>query len=142
MTKSYDDIMNLPRHVSKTRPQMPTIKRAAQFAPFAALTGHEAAIKETARLTEEKIKLDESMKSALNDKLRIIVEQIKDQPEIAVTYFQPDAKKSGGSYVTAIGAANKVDEYERIIIMNDGTVIPISEIISIEVRPSPGSTHL
>ena len=93
---SYDDIINLPRPVSKTRPQMPISKRAAQFAPFAALTGQDTAIKETARLTQQRITLDEYMAEAVNNQLRIILEKLEDQPRIAVTYFQPDPKKTAG----------------------------------------------
>ena len=132
MKKSYDDIINLPHHVSTTRPHMPAIDRAAQFAPFAALTGHDAAIKETARLTDERVELDECIKADLSDRLQIIADRIKEHPEIAITYFQLDAKKNGGAYVTAVGTAKKIDEYERIVILTDGTVIPIDEILSIE----------
>lgn len=132
MKKSYDDIIHLPRHVSKTRPKMPMADRAAQFSPFAALTGYEAAVKETARLADERVELDESVKYALSDKLQIIVERMKECPEIWVTYFQPDEKKAGGAYVTAHGVAKKIDEYERIVTMTDGTVIPIDEIINID----------
>ena len=132
MTNSYDDIIHLRHHVSATRPRMPAIDRAAQFSPFAALTGHDAAIKETARLTDERVELDESMKAALNDRLLMIAERIKEQPEIAITYFQPDEKKSGGAYVTAAGIAKKIDEYDRVVLMTDSTEIPIDEIISID----------
>ena len=132
MTNSYDNIIHLPHHVSATRPRMPAIDRAAQFSPFAALTGHDAAIKETARLTDERVELDESMKAALNDRLLMIAERIKEQPEIAITYFQPDEKKSGGAYVTAAGIAKKIDEYDRVVLMTDSTEIPIDEIISID----------
>ena len=132
MTKKYDDIINLPRHVSSKRPPMTAINRAAQFSPFAALTGHDAAIKETARLTEERIELDEYTKDILNHRLQILADSIKGHPEIEITYFQPDAKKNGGAYVTATGTAKKIDIYERVVIMIDGTVIPIEEIISIE----------
>ena len=132
MKKSYDDIITLPHHVSATRPHMSAIDRAAQFSPFAAVTGHDAAIKETARLTDERMELDEYTKFALNDRLQIIADQMKEHPEIAITYFQPDAKKRGGAYVTAIGTAKKIKEYERVVVMTDGTVIPIDEIISID----------
>ena len=132
MTRTYDDIINLPHHVSTTRPHMTAIDRAAQFSPFAALTGHDAAIKETARLTDERVKLDEYVKDALSDRLQIIAVRIKEHPEIAITYFQPDAKKNGGLYVTAISTAKKIDEYERVVVMTDGTAIPIDEIISID----------
>ncbi len=132
MTGAYDDIINLPHHVSATRPHMAAIDRAAQFSPFAALTGYDAAIKETARRTDERVELDEYMKDALRDRLQIIADRIKEHPEIAITYFQPDAKKNGGTYVTAISTAKKIDEYERVVVMDDGTAIPIDEIISID----------
>ena len=134
MTGPYDDIINLPHHISAKRPHMSAIDRAAQFSPFAALTGYEAAIKETARLTDERVELDEYMKDALSDRLQIIVGRIKEHPEITITYFQPDIKKSGGVYVTAIGTAKKIDEYERVVVMTDGISIPIDEIISIDIR--------
>ncbi|MDD4496450.1 MAG: hypothetical protein PHV32_19270 [Eubacteriales bacterium] len=132
MKNEYDDIINLPHHVSKTRPPMKAIDRAAQFSPFAALTGYDAAVKETARLTDERIELSEDMKNSLSDRLQIIADRIKEHPEIAITYFQPDAKKKGGAYITAISTVKKVDEYERIVVMTDGTAIPINEIISID----------
>ena len=137
MTKSYDDIINLPRHVSATRPHMPAINRAAQFSPFAALSGYEAAIRETARLTDQRIELDEYIKDALSDQLRAIADRIEDRPELAITYFQPDPKKDGGAYVTSIGTLKKIDEYERLVFMSDGTSIPISEILSIDVHSTP-----
>ena len=132
MTKAYDDIMNLPHHVSVTHPPMSAIDRAAQFSPFAALTGYDSAIKETARLTDDRVELDEYMKDALSDRLQIITDRIKEHPEVAITYFQPDAKKNGGAYITAFGSVKKIDEYERIVVMTDGTEIPIDEIISID----------
>jgi hypothetical protein len=132
MTEKYDDIINLPHHVSATRPHMPAIDRAAQFSPFAALTGYDAAIKETARLTDERVELDEYMKDVLSDRLQIITDQLKEYPKIAVTYFQPDEKKNGGTYTTVIGTVKKIDEYERVVVMTDGTWIPIDEIISID----------
>ena len=132
MTGEYDDIINLPHHVSTTRPQMPAIDRAAQFSPFAALTGYDAAIKETARLTDEKVELSEDMKYALSDRLQIIADRIKEYPKIAITYFKPDVKKTGGAYVTATGTAKKIDDHERVVFMTDGTAIPIDEIVSID----------
>lgn len=134
MTGPYDDIINLPHHVSATHPPMTAGDRAAQFSPFAALTGYDAAIKETARLTDEKLELDESMKEALSGRLQIIADRMKECPGISITYFQPDTKKSGGAYVTVIGTVKKIDEYERIVVMTDGTAIPIDEIISINGR--------
>lgn len=132
MTNSYDDIIHLPHHVSPTRPQMSIANRSAQFSPFAALTGYEAAIKETARLTDKRLELDESVKEALNVKLKIIINRIHEHPEVAITYFQPDTKKDGGAYVTAVGMAKKIVEHERVVAMTDGTVIPIDEIIRID----------
>lgn len=132
MSKAYDDIINLPRPVSKTRPQMPISDRAAQFSPFAALTGHSTAIDETARLTDQRIELDEGVKLALNDKLQIIVERISEQPEIQITYFQPDEKKNGGAYITATGPVEKIDQYRRMVVLTDGTAVFADEIISIE----------
>lgn len=132
MTREYDDIINLPRHVSAKRPHMTASNRAAQFSPFAALTGHGAAIKETARLTDERVELDEYTKDFLNHRLQILTDWVKEHPKMAITYFQPDEKKNGGAYVTATGTVKKIDIYERVVIMTHGTVIPIDEIISIE----------
>lgn len=132
MTRTYDDIINLPHHVSTTHPHMTAIDRAAQFSPFAALTGYDSAIKETARLTDERIGLDEYVKDDLSEKLQIIADRIKEHPEIAITYFQPDVKKKGGAYVTVVSSAKKIDEYERVVVMTDGTAIPIDEMISID----------
>ncbi len=132
MTKAYDDIIDLPRHISTTHPHMAAIDRAAQFSPFAALTGYDAAIKETARLTDERVELDESMKDALSNKLKIIADRLNEHPEIAITYFQPDGKKNGGTYVTAVSAAKKIDKYDRAVVMADDSVIPIDDIISID----------
>ena len=130
----YDDIIELPHHVSKKHPQMPLLDRAAQFAPFAALTGHEAAIKETARLTEEELFLDENSKELLDAELQYVLEHLSEHPEVTVTYFEPDAKKSGGAYVTVTGRVKKVDAYERSIVLADGGVIPMDEVIGMEVR--------
>lgn len=132
MTGKYDDIIHLPRHVSTTHPHMKTIDRAAQFSPFAALTGYDAAVKETARLTDERVELDEYMKNTLSHRLQIIEDQLEEHPEIAITYFQPDVKKNGGAYVTAIGTVKKIDKHKRVVAMTDGIVIPIDEIISID----------
>lgn len=132
MTKTYDDIIHLPHHVSTKHPHMALIDRAAQFSPFAALTGHGAAIKETARLTDERVELDEYMKNVLSNKLQIIAERLKDKLEIEITYFQPDEKKNGGAYVTAAGSVKKIDEYERIVVMTDRKEISIDDIVAIE----------
>ena len=131
MTGPYDDIINLPHHVSSSRPHMSSFDRAAQFSPFAALTGYDDVVKETARLTEKRVELDESRKAALNDRLCIIHDTLVEQPTVIITYFQPDQKKSGGAYVTATGSVKKIDEYVRTVFMHDTTKIPIDEIISI-----------
>lgn len=128
----YEDIINLPHHVSKTRPQMSMQDRAAQFSPFAALTGYDAAIKETGRLTDEKIELDEDTKAALDMKQAYLTEMVDDQPKISVTYFLPDSRKSGGAYVTVTGNLKRFDEYERLLILTDGRKIPMDEIADIE----------
>ena len=128
----YEDIINLPHHVSKTRPQMSMLDRAAQFSPFAALTGYDAAIKETGRLTDEKIELDEDTKAALDMKQAYLIEMIDEQPEITIIYFLPDARKSGGAYVTVTGNLKRFDEYERLLIMTNGKKIPMDDIANFE----------
>ena len=128
----YENIINLPHHVSPTRPQMPMSDRAAQFAPFAALTGYDAAIKETGRLTDEKIELDEEALTALDMKYQFLMDALDDAPEVTITYFQPDERKAGGKYVSAVGVVRKVDDFERRITMQDGTKIPMDDVISID----------
>lgn len=132
MKNSYDDIIHLPHHVSATHPHMPIADRAAQFSPFAALTGHNEAIKETARLTDQKIELGEDEQLALEQRLNILADTDTDYPEVSVTYFKLDEKKSGGSYVTVVGQVKKIDDYERIIVMMDGINIPIEDIMKIK----------
>ena len=132
MSNRYDEIINLPHHVSKTRPQMPMSDRAAQFAPFAALTGYDSAIKETGRLTDEKIELDEEALTALDLKYQLLMDALNEEPEIEITYFKPDERKSGGEYVTVIGAVKKVDDFERRITMQDGAKIPMDDVLSID----------
>lgn len=128
---SYDDIINLPHHVSKYHPPMSRLDRAAQFSPFAALTGFDDSINETAKLTNKKMELDETAKTILDVKLEILHEQINSHPKIEITYFQPDEKKCGGEYVTVSGTVNKIDRYKRIVIMQDEIRIPIEDIIGI-----------
>ena len=101
MNNRYDEIINLPHHVSKTRPRMPMSDRAAQFAPFAALTGYDSAIKETGRLTDERIELDEGALTALNMRYQLLMDALDEEPEVEITYFKPDERKAGGEYVTA-----------------------------------------
>lgn len=131
---SYNDIIHLPHHVSKTRLPMPMSDRAAQFSPFAALTGYDAAIEETGRLTEDRIILDENEIEILNAKLQSIEEQLENEPVAVITYFQPDKKKSGGAYVTTNGVVKKIDSYEQVIVLTSGLRIPIAEIIQIRIE--------
>ena len=128
----YDEIMGLPHHVSRTRPQMPMSDRAAQFAPFAALTGYDSAIKETGRLTDERIELDEEALTALDMKYQLLMDALDDEPEVTITYFQPDERKAGGKFVSAVGAVKKIDDFERRITMRDGTRIPMDDVLSID----------
>lgn len=131
--EKYTDMLSLPHPVSATHPQMSIYDRAAQFSPFAALTGYEGAIRETARLTDARIELEEDERAALDEKLRKLREHMA-QVEVTVTYFQPDKRKEGGSYVTVSGAVKKIKEYERILVMQDGGQIPIDEIVDIAER--------
>jgi len=132
MTNPYDDMINLPHHRSASHLHMSAHDRAAQFSPFAALTGYDSAITETARLTDTKVELDEYSKADINERLSIIQEQTDEQPEVAITYFQPDKKKSGGAYITVSGCVKKIDDYERTVVMQDATTIPIDDIFAIE----------
>jgi len=124
----YDDIINLPHHVSKKHPQMLLRDRAAQFSPFAALTGHKATINETARLTDEKQILSEDVIAKLNEQLNFIKENISTNPIVTITYFVPDDRKSGGAYISNTGVVKKINEYNHTVILTDKTVIPIEQI--------------
>jgi len=124
----YDDIINLPHHVSAVRPHMPLPDRAAQFSPFAALTGYHDAVEEAARHTDEKRELDENSKAILDRKLWRLQENTGSPMEITVTYFLADTKKPGGAYVNAAGTVKKIDAHKRILIMEDGLSIPIDDI--------------
>lgn len=132
MKNDYSDILDHPHYVSKTRPQMSELERAAQFSPFAALTGYDAAISETGRLTDEKIELGEETKAVLDMKQQYLLDMISDQPEITVTYFIPDTKKSGGAYVSVTGNLKRIDEYERLMLLATGEKIPLDDIMDIE----------
>lgn len=127
----YDDIINMPRHISKTRPQMSLYNRSAQFAPFAALTGYEERVKETARLTDTKIEIDDGLRNILNMKLNIISEHLKEKPEITITYFIKDNKKSGGKYSTLKCIIRRIDLVNQEIILYDRSVIKLDDIINI-----------
>lgn len=130
---SYEDIICLPHHVSIRRPQMPIRDRAAQFAPFAALTGHEEAVKETARLTEEKIQLGEDEKQLLDRKLQDL-ETKGTCSDVRITYFLPDQRKNGGLYVTIQGRIKRVDRHSHCLHMETGTEIPITDILRIDLK--------
>ncbi len=128
---NYDDIINLPHHVSVKHPRLSKEQRAAQFAPFAALTGYGDAIKETARITEDRIEIDEEEKKKIDNKIIELKSKINDKPKVTITFFIPDIKKSGGEYVTIIGNLRRIDEYNKLLILEDKKKIPIEEIIEI-----------
>lgn len=127
----YDDIIHLQHPVSGTHEHMSVHDRAAQFSPFAALTGFDGAIQETARITVQKIELDETEKAILDEKLRIIQEQLSRQQEVEFLFFRPDELKTGGEYISVRGTVNKIHEYDRVVVMQDGIRIPIDEIVDI-----------
>lgn len=128
---NYDDIINLPHHVSKKHPPMSLYARSAQFAPFDALTGYEDAVRETARETTERIDIDDEIKSILDSKIQMLSEHIKNRPEVSITYFVYDLKKDGGSYITIHGIVKKIDIYNQTMYLVDKTEIPINDIIDI-----------
>lgn len=128
----YEDIVDLPHHISKKHPQPTMADRAARFAPFAAITGYEEMVLEEARVTDERIEMDESSKAALNEKLNMILEFVDEQPEVSITYFEPDMRKAGGAYITVIGTVKRIDEYEHLVIMTDGKKINIDEIYNLQ----------
>lgn len=130
-TDKYEDIIDLPHHVSDHHPQMPEGDRAAQFAPFAALTGYGSAIKETERLTEKEIELDEEEKIILDRRLEYIKKHLPERPEVTIVYFEPDSKKSGGAYLEICEKIRKIDASRRILILTDGREIKIDHIVEI-----------
>lgn len=135
MKSKYDEIMGLPHHVSRTRPQMPVSDRAAQFAPFAALTGYDDAVEETGRWTDDRVELSEGELAALNRKYQVLREYLRAHPEgapeVIFDYFQPDERKAGGAYRTVTGRVKKLDEYRRRIVLEDGTVLPMADITDV-----------
>lgn len=133
MTGKYDDIINLPRPVSSKHPPMPMSDRAAQFSPFAALTGYDEAVMETGRLTDRKRELNDEEIAALNQKLQFLGNHLEEHPTVIVTFFVPDAKKTGGSYATKTRRLKKIDTFERWIQLDDGSKIPIDDITNIEI---------
>ena len=132
MSDHYDDIIDLPHHVSTTRPQMPMSDRAAQFSPFAALTGYDAAIKETGRLTDAHVELDEDELKRLDAKFQILADHLHDGAEVTITYFKPDERKEGGAYLTITGSIKKVNSFDRLLTMQDGTCIHMDQIVGLE----------
>lgn len=132
MSGRYDDIINLPHHVSPKRNRMSMIDRAAQFSPFAALTGYDACIQESRRLTDQQIILDIDGKNMLDEKLCRLAEHIKEQPQVTITYFVPDKRKTGGRYVEVSGRVKKLNHHEKCILMEDGTQICFESIYEIE----------
>ena len=127
----YDDIIHLPHHVSQNHPQMPLRDRAAQFAPFAALTGYEAAVGETARQTTERRELDTQEAAELNRRLTDLAARLKDRPEVTIEYFVPDERKAGGAYVTVTGVVRNISVSERLLVMEYGTAIPMEDVVSV-----------
>ena len=136
MTGPYDDMLNLPHPTSRRHSRMSRSDRAAQFAPFAALSGHGTAIAETARLTERRIELDEDVKAALDLKQQMLMDRIDEHPDVSVTWFQPDGIKDGGRYVTTTGRLKRIDEVERVLVMEDKTTVPLDDVISIDEHSS------
>ena len=128
----YDDIINLPHPTSQKRPRMSVQDRAAQFSLFAALTGYDAAIRETARLTEERIELNEYEQAVLDQRITLLQEHLKDLPEVTITYFQPDERKEGGKYRSLTGVVKKIDPYERQLVLADKSKISIESILNFE----------
>ena len=132
MSEKYDDTIHLPHHVSSTRPHMPMRDRAAQFMPFRALTGYEDAVREAARLTEERIELTEEERSVLDGKLQKLVDALTDHPAVTLTYFLPDKRKAGGTYVTASGWLKKIDDLAGVLLLTGGERIVIEDIVDIQ----------
>ena len=131
MSGKYDDIINLPYPTSAKHPRMPISDRATIFSPFAALTGHGDAIRETARLIDQRIELDEDTRAELDLKQQILADKIDERPEVSVVWFRPDEKKDGGQYVTTTGQLKKVDDIERVLRLTDGTTIPLDDVLEL-----------
>ncbi len=130
--RRYDDILGLPHHVSETHPRMTRHDRAAQFAPFAALTGLDGAMEETARRTQERIELDENALEELDRRFREL-ERRPGETTVSVTYFRPDGKKAGGAYFTAKGRLRRIDGAARLLILEDDTRILLEDIVDLEI---------
>lgn len=129
---AYDDILHLARPVSEKHPPMPRADRAAQFSPFAALTGHEAAIRETARLTDRRVELDEEEKVRLGEKLQLLADCAAERPPVTLTCFRPDPRKAGGKYDTVSGHVKRIDAFAALVFLEDGRKIRMEHICAIE----------
>ena len=132
-TDKYDDILNMPHHVSSARPHMSMHDRAAQFSPFAALVGYDDAVKETSRLTNEKQELTADKIADLNQKIAFLTEHADERPEVTIEYFIPDEKKVGGKYVTLSGNFRRIDEYNQNMVFVSGEEISLNDIFDIEL---------
>ena len=128
----YEDIIDLPPHISKKHPQPTMMERASRFSPFAAVTGYEDMVQEEARYTIEKAELDESAKEKISEKLGVIAQYLVEKPQVTITYFKPDHSKAGGKYVEVVGIVKHIDEYRRVVIMEDGNIIYIEDIYDIK----------
>lgn len=132
MTGKYDDMLQLPHHVSASRKPMAITARAAQFAPFAALSGYDAEVQEAGRLTDRPIEPDEYEKEALNARLQLLARHFREEWVVSLVFFQPDERKAGGAYVTRTGTVKKLYETERLLTLTDGTVIPLDDLIALD----------
>ena len=132
MTGKYDDILQLPHHISASRKPMAITARAAQFAPFAALSGYDAEVQEAGRLTDRPIEPDDYEKEALNARLRRLARHLREKWVVSLVFFQPDERKAGGAYVTRTGTVKKLYETERLLTLTDGTVIPLDDLIALD----------
>ena len=131
MSNDYDDIINLPHYEPKYHPRMSMWNRAAQFAPFAALTGYDTAIQESNRVTDDWIDLGESGNEELNRKMELILSKLSEQPHVTIEYFVPDEHKEGGLYQSYTGNIKRIDEYEKTMVMTDGKKIQLKMITNI-----------
>ncbi|MCQ2167783.1 MAG: hypothetical protein MJY69_03815 [Bacteroidales bacterium] len=129
----YDDIINIPRWNPKSHPRMSAYDRAAQFSPFAALTGYDAMVRETSRLTDSKIDLDDEQILALNETLSMILERINEHPKVSVTWFRKDSRKKGGQYVKTEGTVRDVELANRLFLLKEGYRINIDDISAINI---------
>ena len=128
----YDDIINLPHHVSARHPQMPLKDRAAQFSPFAALTGYAGEVAEAARMTETKIELTEDQRAMLDERLCLLEDILPERPDVTFTYFVPDQRKQGGAYTTVTGKLKRLDRIEQNIILTNGIAIPVNDLLEVK----------